>query len=171
MPDLDLEDSDNDDDLDYTEDLADTELPLAPGLLSYTTSVPAVEITFLVPCHDGYESKKLADFPISFVKEVIRKFNRDYMKGPVNRRKYRTMIKEEGENGMCVHCQQHPDPEQLIHLGGYRTRACYFCVNSRKLCARVERSDGGEVKLAIYPIGLPYQRLNHWSSMAFWVHN
>lgn len=132
MPDLDLEDSDNDDDLDYTEDLADQDLLLDSGIGSQISSVPDVEICFLVPSDKGFERKTLTDFPISFVKEVIRKFNGDYIKGLEKRRKYRKMIKEEGKNGMCVYRQLYPESMRLVYMDG---KACSFCINLRKLCS------------------------------------
>jgi hypothetical protein len=164
MTDLDLEDSDDEEDEDATEDPERAELAVL--LRKEKIQIPNVEVTFYLFTGKDIQRKKLSDFSISFVKEVVMKFNQDYLKGSANRRKYQEMLKEGTHTTKCVNCYLYSD-NRLYNM--YKEIACAFCYSNKRLCTKVEKWHRDGVKLAIYPHGFLCDTGTDWRSIEFWV--
>ncbi|KAI4931029.1 uncharacterized protein J4E92_004863 [Alternaria infectoria] len=114
-------------DEDYTEDLADTELTCAGGRFRTTTEsslMRNIDVVFRVPIGEGFEFKELDEFPIAFVKEMTRKFNKDFLRKPRHRTQYRKMMNEVNDADTCVfslldapHPPEPEEPKSALVLG------------------------------------------------------
>jgi len=125
-------------DEDYIEDLADTELTCAGGRFKTTTEsslMRNVDVVFRVPIGEGFEFKELDEFPIAFVKEMTRKFNKDFLRKPRHRTQYRKMMNAVDDADTCVYrlleapyppkpkqdtpAEPEPEPKKVWELDDY----------------------------------------------------
>ncbi|KAI4626109.1 uncharacterized protein J4E87_004609 [Alternaria ethzedia] len=124
-------------DEDYTEEFADTELWSGGRFRTTTESslMRNIDVVFRVPIGEGFEFKELDEFPITFVKEMTRKFNKDYLRKPKHRTQYRKMMNEVDDADTCVYrllnapyppkpkvdtpVQPEPKPKPLWELDGH----------------------------------------------------
>jgi hypothetical protein len=164
MTDLELEDSDDEEDEDYTENPERNRLEVSERKKKIL--IPDVEIEFCFFTEQGIQRKKLTDFSSSFVEEVVRKFNQNYLKGSANRKKYKEMLKDGSHTSECVNRHLHPDKNRC-HLN--EAMACEFCVWDKKLCATLETGHGDDTKLAIYKHESLYKIGSDWRLIEFWV--
>jgi hypothetical protein len=164
MTDLDLEDSGDEEDEDDTEDPERNRLEVP--YRKKKIQIPNLEIEFRLFTVQGIRRKKLTDFSISFVKEVVSKFNQDYLTGSANRKKYHDMLKEGTYTTKCVNRQLYPDNKWY---NMYADMACNSCYRNQRLCARVETWHMDGMKLAIYQHESFYDVGTDWRSISFWV--
>jgi len=170
MPDLDLVDSDDDDDEDFTEYL-DPAKRQKNWELTKATQIPEVKVFLAIPVGYDYGRKSLDYFPIVFVKQVIRKFNEDFLKRAGNRRAYQEMIKDKTSKHKCVYrylrSLQGKSVPDLNPNDGW---SCASCNEAGALCAKLVQLRNEEKPcLMIYPLwigghyyGIEFQSLDHW---------
>ena len=163
-------------DEDYTEELADIELTCGGGMSRTTTeSSPLrnIDVVFRVPTAQGHELKELDEFPIAFVKEMTRKFNKDFLRKPRHRTQYRKMMTEVDDADTCVYrlldAPHPPEPEEPKPALVPYSEACPCCYEEKRLCARFIRSDELEPRLVVYPLGTAWINGGDWRSMGFWI--
>ncbi|KAH6858839.1 hypothetical protein BKA58DRAFT_444025 [Alternaria rosae] len=104
-------------DEDYTEDLADTELSYGirrKRSTSESSLLRDVDVVFRIPTAQGQELKELDEFPVAFVKEMTRKFNKDYLGKSKHRKQYRKMMEEVDDAETCVYRELNPKPKGEI---------------------------------------------------------
>ena len=163
MQDLHLVESDEN----YAEGLRAT--GLETQRINKVIQVPEVNVLFRVPTRTGFELKKMSEFPISFVKIIVRKFNEDYLKASANRGRYQKAIREEDKDRAhkCVFGRLYPLFQTVKRMEPYANKACSNCYVCQGLCARLERSIEDKVRLVIYPQGS--KSGGDWQSLDFWV--
>ncbi|KAI4656299.1 hypothetical protein J4E93_001018 [Alternaria ventricosa] len=178
MLDLSLTDSEDgcSSDEDYTEDLADTKLRCGIPRPRPTTGIrflPDIDVVFRVPIGEGFEFKELDEFPITFVKEMTRKFNHDFLRKSKHRTQFRKMMNEVDDADTCVYrlldAPHPPEPEEPKPALVPYSEACPCCYEEKRLCARSIRSDELEPRLVVYPLGTAWINGGDWRSMGFWI--
>ncbi|KAI4661509.1 uncharacterized protein J4E88_010957 [Alternaria novae-zelandiae] len=166
MPDLNLVDSDDEDDEDYSGDAFP--IPLPTSRIKKTIQIPNIDLSFWVPtAAKDSRSKSLNDFPIAFVKWAIRKFNEDYLKTSRNRELYQKMVEKSYNGNKCVErrLDKYWAPASWVKPNVKWT--CNNCQRYGKLCAKFTRTHEGKATLVIYP--LVSSGVEDWQSTDYWV--
>jgi hypothetical protein len=88
MVDLNLVHSDDEDDGDYAEGSGDAKVP-EPRYEQHI-DIQRIGLLFEIPGDD--KGKSISDFPVSFVRRVVERFNRDYLVRPGWRREYKKLV-------------------------------------------------------------------------------
>ncbi|KAI4921590.1 hypothetical protein J4E90_000016 [Alternaria incomplexa] len=147
--------------------------------------IPDVEVRFMMPHMSSIPSNAYRGtmdvFPLSFVKEFVRNFNRDYLVGEKKRTAFRDMIDQKFPHGSCVHCVLNPGNAQGCHcsVSAYspnRKNVCDACLGETTLYARSEEwanHDKGpgamKIVLTVYPNPQGLRSGIDWRNMRFWV--
>ncbi|KAI4917688.1 hypothetical protein J4E85_009780 [Alternaria conjuncta] len=102
--------------------------------------IPDIEVVFRIP---DTRPGKMKLFPLSFVKEFVRRFNKDYLVGDKNRSAFRDMLDQKFPYDTCVHCVLNPRKAQGCHCSvrAYSRdwgNVCDACLGEATLCARLE---------------------------------
>jgi hypothetical protein len=167
MIDLDLRD-DDEDDPDYTEDMTDTELTIpltTPSLL--IDDIPSIRVRFIVPI--TLLKKEFVEFPISVVRDMVERFNRDYLMRRDWRRTYQKMLEERDyyvHKSACVRQLLNEKGKKQQTTSVRRRTACDACVAGRTLCVGLKSSFG---YLEVYPLPDALRKDVDWREMNFWV--
>ena len=114
-----------------------------------------------------YSQQPLSEYHAPFTKEVVRKFNSDYLKNGNDRLSYRTFIesKRGGGDGACIRLLLE-EPCRPVEP---KYSACETCVRKRLLCARREYYKYGKWDLVIWPLPEAYRKDISPNSMRYWV--
>ena len=174
MMDLSLQDSDDEDDGDYNEDMPDT--GMVRGRFKRAeiyVHIPIIEVVLWHPERNTWE--QLSSLPISTVRSLIEKFNMDFLTRQKDRVRYQMLVKEKS-SAASVHKGTVPCVRNCLLNGlqantygfGMRGRACFGCVAQHKLCSKLFEMCGAE-KLAIFPLPESYRNNAARSEMAYWV--
>jgi len=165
MPDLNLVDSDDEEDEDYSGDVYPTPLPISR--IKKTIQIPNIDLSFWVPtAAKDSRSKSLNDFPIAFVKWAIRKFNEDYLKTSADRREYQKLVEGSYNGRKCVSRKLQKDWSASWGSANVKW-TCVSCEFDGKLCAKFWTTADGKGRLTIYP--LASSGIEDWQSTDFWV--
>jgi len=183
--DLQLVDRNNINDKEKNGDGKQADARVSASSLTKTIQIPDIEVRFKMPklLHIPSDAHRgtMDVFPLSFVKEYVRNFNRNYLVGEKNRTAFRDMIKKTSEYGLCVRCDEY-----LEQCHWWRARAlaphyvwkhcCVDCLGKASLCARSDEwvdynqvAGHGKIVLTVYPVRSDVFVGAGWRTIGFWV--